>query len=170
VLLHCEARSAAQFDAQGVFVPLAQQDTALWNRALILDAEDCLWQAARLRQSGSFQIEAAIQSAHGQRLFTGHIPWGSIALLYGRLVQHFPGAGAVVGYVVALAESGQLSEAQAALDGLAEAEMATYQPYWVARAHLHRLAGRTAEAHEDYNRAAGLTSDARIRRHLLSQT
>ena len=169
LLLHCEARAAAQFDAQGVFVPLAQQDTALWSRALIQEAEDCLWRAAGLRQSGSFQIEAAIQSAHSQRLFTGLIPWGSIALLYGRLVQHFPGAGAVIGQAVALAESGQLPEAQAALACLAEADMATYQPYWVARAYLHRRAGRSAEASQDYTRAAGLTSDVRIRRHLLSQ-
>lgn len=169
LLLHCEARAAAQFDAQGVFVPLAQQDTALWSRALIQEAEDCLWRAARLRQSGSFQIEAAIQSAHSQRLFTGQIPWGSIAWLYGRLVQYFPGAGAVVGQAVALAESGQLPEAHAALARLAEADMATYQPYWVARAYLHRRAGRSAEASHDYTRAAGLTSDMRIRRHLLSQ-
>ena len=169
LLLHCEARAAAQFDAQGVFVPLAQQDTALWSRALIQEAEDCLWRAASLRQSGSFQIEAAIQSAHSQRLFTGQIPWGSIALLYGRLVQYFPGAGAVIGQAVALAESGQLPEAQAALACLAEADMATYQPYWVARAYLHRRAGRSEEASQDYTRAAGLTSDVRIRRHLLSQ-
>jgi RNA polymerase sigma-70 factor, ECF subfamily len=169
LLLHCEARAAAQFNAQGVFVPLAQQDTALWSRALIQEAEDCLWRAAGLRQSGSFQIEAAIQSAHSQRLFTGQIPWGSIALLYGRLVQYFPGAGAVIGQAVALAESGQLPEAQAALACLAEADMATYQPYWVARAYLHRRAGRSAEAGHDFTRAAGLTSDVRIRQHLLSQ-
>lgn len=168
MLLHCEARVAAQFDAQGVFVPLAQQDTARWDRALILEAEDCLWRAARLRQGGSFQIEAAIQSAHSQRLFTGQIPWGSIALLYGRLVQLFPGAGAVIGHAVALAESGQLQQAQATLAALDEVEMATYQPYWVARAHLHRLAGRTEEARQDTARAAGLTSDARIRQYLLS--
>ena len=175
LLLHCEARAAAQFtdnedgEGESVFVPLAQQNTALWNRALILEAEEYLWRAARLRQSGSRQIEAAIQSAHSQRLFTGQIPWGSIALLYGRLVQHFPGAGAVLGQAVALAESGQLPEAQAALAGLAEADMASYQPYWVARAHLHRMAGRADEARHDYARAAGLTSDARIRRHLLVQ-
>lgn len=169
LLLHCEARVAAQFDTEGVFVPLAQQDTALWSRALICEAEECLWQAARLRQPGSFQIEAAIQSAHSQRLFTGQIPWGSIALLYGRLVQHFPGVGAVIGQAVALAESGQLPEAQAAMARLAEADMASYQPYWVARAHMHRMAGHTDEARHNYARAAGLTSDARIRRHLLVQ-
>ena len=50
------------------------------NIALIREAEGCLWRAAQLRSPGSFQIEAAIQSAHCQRAFTGQVPWGSIAL------------------------------------------------------------------------------------------
>jgi RNA polymerase sigma-70 factor (ECF subfamily) len=74
LVLFCEARRPAQFDAQGRFVPLLDQDPARWDSALIREAEDSLWQAARLRQPGAFQLEAAIHSAHCQRAATGSVP------------------------------------------------------------------------------------------------
>jgi RNA polymerase sigma-70 factor (ECF subfamily) len=173
LMLHCEARLPAQFDERGaecgVFVPLTQQDTRLWRQDLLAEAEQHLWHAARLRQPGSFQIEAAIQSAHNQRVYTGRTPWASIAQLYAALVQHFPGVGARVGHAVALAESGDLSAAQLALNALPDAELSQHQPYWVARAHLHRMVGEHALAQSALQRAAGLTSDPRIRQHLLDQ-
>lgn len=106
LLRHAEARRAAQFDATGRFVPLAAQDPAAWDATLIDAAEATLWAAARLRQSGPFQIEAAIQSAHVQRRATGCTTWRAIAQLYGVLVQHHPSLGAHVGQAVALAEAG----------------------------------------------------------------
>lgn len=169
LLLHCEGRRPAQFDERGAFVPLTKQDTRLWRQDLLAEAEQQLWLAAGLRQPGSFQFEAAIQSAHSQRRFTGHTPWASIAQLYAALVQHFPGVGARIGHAVALAESGQLAAAQQALAALPESEVAQHQPYWVASAHLSALSGQAARAQSDLARALGLTSDARIRRHLLEQ-
>ena len=39
LLLHNQARQGARFDSHGAFVPLMRQDTALWRRDLIDDAE-----------------------------------------------------------------------------------------------------------------------------------
>lgn len=173
LMLFCLARRPAQFDEAGRFVPLTQQDTARWQRPLLAEAEQCLWAAARLRTPGVFQLEAAIQSAHCQRLATGATPWKAIAQLYGVLVQHHPSTGAHIGRAVALAEAGDLPDGLAALQALQaevpEGALAAHQPFWVALAHLQTLAGDTQAAAPNWQRAIGLTEDPRVRIHLLAR-
>jgi len=55
------------------------------------------------------------------------------------------------------------------LDELAEAAVATYQPYWAVRAHLLARAGRTVEAAAAYAQAIGLTEDPAVRAFLLAK-
>lgn len=167
LLLHAESRRAAQFDAEGRFVPLPAQDPAGWRDDLIREAEAALWTAARLRQPGPFQIEAAIQSAHAQRRATGQTPWRAIAQLYGVLVQHHANLGARVGQAVALAESGDPAAAVVLLDAL-PLEATGYAPYWVARAHVLGLAGAPGRQ-AALQRAIGLTDDPRLRDFLVAQ-
>jgi RNA polymerase sigma-70 factor (ECF subfamily) len=167
LLLHVEARRAAQFDADGRFVPLAAQDPAGWSGDLIREAEAALWTAAGLRQPGPFQIEAAIQSAHAQRRATGHTPWRGIAQLYAVLVQHHATLGARVGQAVAQAEAGEPAAAVALLDAL-QHEATGYAPYWVARAHVLGLAGAPGRQ-AALQRAIGLTDDPRLRDFLVAQ-
>lgn len=167
LLLHAEARRAAQFDADGRFVPLHAQDPSDWSEDLIREAEAALWTAAGLRQPGPFQIEAAIQSAHAQRRATGQTPWRAIAQLYGALVQHHANLGARVGQAVAQAEAGEPAAAVALLDAL-PAEAAGYAPYWVARAHVLGLAGAPGRQ-AALQRAIGLTDDPRLRDFLVAQ-
>ena len=164
LLLHCEARRAAQFDGEGSFVPLTRQDTARWNTSMQQQAEKHLWQAARQRSPGPFQLEAAIHSAHAQRAATGHTPWAAIAQLYAALVQHHPSVGAHIGHAVALAESGDVHRGLNQLAALDPARVRDHQPYWVALAHLQGLSGMDGEA--ALQRALGLTADERVRRFL----
>lgn len=167
LLLHSEARRAAQFDANGRFVPLAAQDPASWREDLIREAEAALWTAAGLRQHGPFQIEAAIQSAHAQRRTTGQTPWRAILYLYDVLVKHHDNIGARVGHAVALAEAGGSADAVALLDALPR-EADNYGPYWVARAHVLALAGMPGRQ-AAMQRAIGLTDDSRLREFLITQ-
>ena len=76
LLLHCEARRAARRSPAGDYVPLAEQDVALWSRPMIDEAERELAAAAGRRAIGRFQLEAAIQSAHAQRAFDRVRPTG----------------------------------------------------------------------------------------------
>jgi RNA polymerase sigma-70 factor, ECF subfamily len=166
LMLHAEARRPAQFAADGAFTPLMQQDTALWLREPMMQAEHTLRRAASLRRPGPFQIEAAIQSAHNQRAFTGQTPWAAIAELYALLVAQQGSSGARIGQAVALCEAGQGEAALALLDALPAASLAAHQPYWVARAHLLRRTGRRADADAALQRGMGLTADERVRRFL----
>jgi RNA polymerase sigma-70 factor (ECF subfamily) len=168
LMLYGEARRDARFDARGRFVPLGEQDPARWSRTLHAQAERSLRHAATLRSPGPYQLEAAIQSAHCQRAWTGTTPWTAIASLYDSLVAHFPSAGARIGRAVALGETGRVAEGLAALDAIEPALVAGHQPWWVARSHLLRLAGRAPEAADATMRAVGLTEDARVRTYLLA--
>jgi RNA polymerase sigma-70 factor (ECF subfamily) len=167
LLRHCEARRPARLSSRGEFLPLTRQDTRLWSRPLIAEAERLLWRAAALRRPGPFQIEAAIQSAHNQRAFTGQTPWAQIAQLYGVLTAQVGSIGARIGHAVALAETGDTAEALRLLEALPEAGLPSHQPYWVALAHVQRLRGADAEAEAALLRAAGLTADPQVRRFLL---
>jgi RNA polymerase sigma-70 factor (ECF subfamily) len=166
LLLHCQARAAARRDAAGGFVPLDRQDTGRWDGTLIRRAEITLGRAFALGRIGHFQIEAAIQSAHAARAFTGTVDWAGVARLYEALVQLAPGLGAQVGRAAAIGEATGAAAGLAALEAIAAAD---YQPWWAVRAHLlHRL-GRAAEAADAYRRAGELAGDPAVREFLFGR-
>ena len=167
LMLHCEARRAARYAREGEFVPLDQQDPALWSRPTIDEAEKHLRVASAFKRMGRYQLEAAIQSIHAHRAVTGVIDWKEIALLYEGLVRLAPTIGAQVGRAVAFAESGDVSAGLIALDAIPASRTANYQPWWAARAHLLRRLGRQAEACGAFERAASLTDDSALRAYLL---
>lgn len=170
LMLYAQARRPAQFDATNAFIPLSQQDPAHWEAARIREAEQCLAAAARLGAPGPFQVEAAIQSAHCERLHGRPTPWPAIAALYGQLLARAPSIGGRIGQAVALAESGDVHAGLAQLQALQqqhEAALARHQPFWVALAHLQGLVGAPAGTTAGtWQRAIGLTEDPRVRAYL----
>jgi len=167
LMLHLEARRAARRDAHGDFVPLDAQDTTLWSSTLIAEAEAQLTTAAAARAPGRFQLEAAIQSAHAERRHDRSVNWRAIVALYDQLLAL---TGSPVVAVNRAAAVGQAVSADAGLEALAQLDgsprLATYQPYWAAKAHLLARAGRADEARDSYARAAALTPDQIGRAHV----
>lgn len=166
LILFCESRRAARRDADGRFVPLAEQDLGKWSRPLVTEAEKVLLEASRARKPGRFQLEVAIQSVHAQWLFTGRTNWPAVAWLHGALVRWTPTIGARVSHAAAVAQAGEAGAAMEILDGLDAEAVATYQAYWATRAHGAAQTGRTGEARAAYERAIGLTADAAVREFL----
>ena len=169
LILLCDARGPARRGAGGQFIALADQDTALWQRPMIDQANRLLHNSALWGAPGPFQLEAAIQAAHCDRLFTGSTPWPGIVALYRRLITLAPSLGAEVAHAVACAQAGDLAHAAALLDALHHPRLATYQPYWVATAHVARLRGQADNAAAALQRAIGLTTSPALRAHLQQQ-
>jgi RNA polymerase sigma-70 factor (ECF subfamily) len=170
LMLHCEARCKARYTSDGKFVPLDQQDTALWSQSMIEEAEKDLRSAAEFKRMGRYQLEAAIQSIHATRAQTGRIDWKEIALLYEGLVRIAPGIGSLVGRAVAVAQAGEPTAGLVALEQIPPDQTSDYQPYWAARGHLLQLLYRKDEAREAYNRAASLTDDPALREYLFQRS
>jgi len=169
LMLHCAARCAARRSANGKYVPLTEQDTALWSRPLIEEAEQLLRAAERAGRIGRYQLEAAIQSAHAGRARTGRTDWESIALLYEGLVSRAPGIGALVGRAAAIAEARDAATAWSSLQVIPAESVTSYQPYWALAAHLLKRMGQTAKSADAYHRAIGLSEDSALRAFLTAQ-
>lgn len=168
LMQHRQARRAARLDDQGRFVPLGEQDVSLWDRQAIVEADGWLWNAAQKRRPGPFQLEAAIQSAHSHRLFTGKTPWDGIRTLYEQINTHFPTHGSLVAGAVALAESGRIEDGLRQLDAMDPEVTKSFQPWWVAKAYLLSKSGPEGHtsAQAAFSTAIGLTSDPRLNAHL----
>ncbi len=170
LMLHAHARRDARRDARGAYVPLAQQDVARWDAAMIDEADALLARAGRLEGLGRYQLEAAVQSAHAVRLRTGSSDWPAIVQLYDALLALTESPVVAINRAVALAEAQGPAAGLAALDALAgDARLAGYQPWWAARAGLLARTGQAAAAAEAYERAMGLESDEAVRQFLLQQ-
>jgi len=98
------ARAPARF-VEGGFVPFGEQDPSLWDVGLIREGEAYLRRAHSLGQPlGRFQLEAAIQSVHCDRLRTGTTDRDALLRLYRALVAVAPTEGAKA--ALAAVESG----------------------------------------------------------------
>ena len=175
LMLHSHARRAARRDAAGRYVPLADQDTSRWDARMLREAERLLHRAGALALApgagtgrvGRYQLEAAIQSAHGVRRFTGVADWPAIVALYDALARLTDSPVVALNRAVALAETAGPAAGLAALDALAaDARLADYQPAWAARADLLQRLGRGTEATAAYDRAIGLEADPVVRAFL----
>ncbi|RWF47642.1 MULTISPECIES: RNA polymerase sigma factor [unclassified Mesorhizobium] len=170
LMLFAEARRAARRDTAGDYVPLAEQDHALWDHALVDEAEACLRGAAAKGVIGRYQLEAAVQSVHAARRLTGRTDWIAIRELYDAL---FSIAGSPV---VAINRAVAIAETEGAVAGLAalyvlgdDKRLNDYQPYWAARAGLLARLGQGPQAVEAYDRAIGLERDPAVRRFLQAK-
>ena len=164
LMLHAEARRGARRNAYGEYVPLAEQDTALWDISLIDEAEVLLSRANGLGATGRYQLEAAVQSAHAVWRRTGQSDWHAIERLYAALSALTNSPVVTINRAVALAEINGAAAALAELDALAvDDRLAEYQPYWAARAELSARAGKIGAADHAYERAIGLEANPAIR-------
>jgi RNA polymerase sigma-70 factor (ECF subfamily) len=167
LMLHAEARHGARRTAQGEFVPLADQDPALWDTHLIDDAEALLLRASGMNAVGRYQLEAAAQSAHAHRRLTGRTDWAAIVQIYDALLDITDSPVVAINRAVACAEARGPAAGLAALAVMTnDSRLADYQPFWAARAELHARAGDIDAAENAYQRAIGLESDPAVRRFL----
>jgi RNA polymerase sigma-70 factor (ECF subfamily) len=169
LLAFCQSRASARRDGAGDYVPLAAQDTLLWDRELLGIGEAALRRAAALGAPGAFQLEAAIQSAHTQRRLGASVPDAAIVALYDALVAVRPTIGAIVSRACAVGAASGAAAGRAALAGLGAKEVDGYQPYWAALAHLAAADGDAETARAARERALGLSTDPAVRRFLQRQ-
>jgi RNA polymerase sigma-70 factor (ECF subfamily) len=167
LVLHAEARRGARRSPAGEFVPLAQQDPALWNAQQIAHAETLLRRASALGAFGRFQLEAAIQSAHVDRCRTGRNNWDRVLELYDALLALAGSPVIAINRALAVAEVQGAAAGLSALPDLSvDNRLAQYQPYWATRAELLARDGAYEEARHSYGIAIGLEHDPAVCRFL----
>jgi RNA polymerase sigma-70 factor (ECF subfamily) len=167
LMLYTEARRGARRDANGEYVPLASQDTALWDSAMLEHAELLLRRASALGSFGRYQLEAALQSAHVHRRLTGVANWAHVVQLYDALLELSGSPVVAINRALAIAELRGAEVALAAIEVVSsDPRLIEYQPYWAARAALLARTGAVTEARHAYDVAIGLERDPAVRRFL----
>ena len=167
LMLYAEARRPARRSTDGEYVPLGEQDTALWDSALIGQAEALLRAASAKGALGRYQLEAAIQSAHVVRRLTGRADWQAISDLYDLLFALTRSPVVAINQAIAVGELRGPRAGLALLDAWREDKrLAEYQPHWAARADLLARAAEPADADRAYQLAIGLEADPAVRRFL----
>jgi predicted RNA polymerase sigma factor len=160
-----ESRRAARTTGDGAFVPLDEQDPALWDKALMARGEALLHRAHGFGRPGRYQFEAAIQSAHCSR----PVDWSALRRLHRALLRVAPSLGGAVALAAVDAEIDGPDAGLQSLDAITDPAARGFQPAWTTRAHLLARAGRATAAVAAYRRAIDLTTDAAVAEYLRTQ-
>ncbi|AZO42543.1 RNA polymerase sigma factor [Mesorhizobium sp. M7D.F.Ca.US.005.01.1.1] len=166
MLLH-EARRATRVDASGDLVLLEDQERALWNRALIAEADGLIGRAIASRRIGPYILQAAIASVHAEAAGTTETDWAQIVALYDVLGRVDPSP------VVALNRAAAIGMRDGPQAGLAAIETVMgqggldgYHLAYAAQADMQRRLGLTDAAKTSYRRALELTRQPAERRFI----
>ncbi|GAB3181813.1 RNA polymerase sigma factor [Nesterenkonia halophila] len=164
MLLH-QARRPARFAEDGSLVPLAAQDRALWDTAMISEGVGLLQAALARDRLGEYQAQAAIAALHADAAAAAETDWSQIVEWYDELVRLTDSPLARLNRAVAV---GEADGAGAGLAALAAVEESVPRRV-AAEAHLRERAGELARAVELYTEAARRATQLGERDHLLRQ-
>jgi RNA polymerase sigma-70 factor (ECF subfamily) len=165
------SRSAARATASGEPVLLLEQNRGFWDRVQIDRGLAALTSAEALGGArGPYLLQAAIAACHARARAPGDTDWARIAALYGELRDVAPSPVVELNRAVAVSMAEGPAAGLALADALAnEPTMSDYHLLPSARAEMLEKLGRLDEARAEFERAAGLTRNARQRERLLGR-
>lgn len=158
-----EARRAARTTPAGDLVRLADQDRAVWNRALITEGHELVRACLRQNMPGPYQIQAAIAAVHTDAATADETDWSQIVALYDQLFAFMPTPVVALNRAIAVAE---LRGPAAALPMVDELDLDANHLYHATRADLLERTGHVDDALAAYDRALALVTNDAERRHL----
>jgi integrase len=164
-----QSRSAARTGPSGSPVQLHEQNRGRWDRLLIRRGFAAMLRArAAGGAPGAYVLQAAIAVCHAQAPSAADTDWGQIATLYAALEHFLPTPIVRLNRAVAV---GFASGPQAGLDLVDElrSSLADYHLLPSVRGDLLQRLGRTAEARQEWIRAASLTRNDAERAFLLDR-
>lgn len=161
------SRTAARIAPDGEPVLLKDQNRHRWNRMLIARGVTALGHAHATTGSaapGPYTLQAAIAACHATAHTYEETDWPRIAALYGLLAARAPSPVVELNRAVAVSMAEGPAPALALVDTLAaEPALRDYHLLPSVRGDLLLRLGRTAEAREEFERAASLARNARER-------
>jgi len=103
LMLLTDARRPARARRDGSLVPLAEQDRARWDQALIREGTGLVERALPSGPVGPFQLQAAIAAVHADAARAEDTDWPQIETLYRMLSDLAPGPVVTLNHAVAVA-------------------------------------------------------------------
>ncbi|MFE1593924.1 RNA polymerase sigma factor [Nocardia sp. NPDC058705] len=166
LMLLTDARRAARTGPHGELIPLTEQDRSRWDRTQITEGLRLLTATLPSGLTGPYQMQAAIAGLHAQARRVEDTDWSRILLLYNMVERATPNPMITLNRAVATAmvhgPAAGLSVADTVSEPLAHSHRLA-----AVRGHLHEMAGESAAAVREYQRAARQTASAPERDYLL---
>ncbi|MEU7165792.1 sigma-70 family RNA polymerase sigma factor [Streptomyces morookaense] len=170
LMLLTDARRAAR-SADGLLVPLAEQDRSLWDRARIEEGVRLVTGALPNGPAGPYLLQAAIAAVHDEAPSTEETDWAEVLILYKILDRIAPNPMVTLNRAVATAMVHGPAEGLALLATLdGDKRIAGHYRLDAVRGHLLDLSGEHDRARDHYRRAARLTLSLPEREYLSSLT
>ncbi|HST55514.1 MAG TPA: RNA polymerase sigma factor [Solirubrobacteraceae bacterium] len=165
------SRAGARVGASGEPVLLLDQDRARWDHVLVRRGLAALDRAQQLGGVlGPYVLQAAIAACHARARTPEQTDWERIAALYDALAQLAPSPIVELNRAVALAMAFGAAAGLELVDTLVdERALQGYHLLPSVRGDLLSRLGRVVEARVEFERAAGLTRNARERELLLER-
>ncbi|MFE9580378.1 RNA polymerase sigma factor [Nocardia sp. NPDC006044] len=159
LMLLTDSRRAARTGARGELIPLAEQDRALWDRALITEGVTLTTSTLARGLTGPYQLQAAIAVLHAQAASTEETEWPKILALYDLLDKLSDNPIVTLNRAVAIAMT-HGPEAGLELAATLDEQLAGNHRLDAVRGHLHEMAGDFDAAIASYTTAASRTPSA----------
>jgi RNA polymerase sigma-70 factor (ECF subfamily) len=142
LMLLVESRRPGRVNADGILVPLAEQDRSRWDDDLATEGRDLVRRCLRRNRPGPYQLQAAIQAVHSEP----PTDWRQVLALYDHLLALSPTPVVALNRAVAVAEVSGPAAALPLVDALA-GSLGDHHLLHATRADLLRRLGRTADVH-----------------------
>ncbi|MFC0040854.1 RNA polymerase sigma factor [Actinomadura rayongensis] len=168
LMLLTDARRDARTDADGLPVPLADQDRTRWDRAAIDEGIALLTRTLPRNTPGPYQVQAAIAAVHDEAPSADATDWPQILALYDVLERMADNPVVTLNRAVATAMTHGPSAGLALLATLDD-RLPNNHRLAAARAHLHEMSGDASAAIREYRRAADLTPSVPERLYLTAR-
>jgi RNA polymerase sigma-70 factor, ECF subfamily len=159
------SRSRARVGPSGEPVLLLDQDRARWDHVLVGRGLAALERAERLGGAlGPYALQAAIAACHARARTPAETDWPRIAALYDALAELAPSPVVELNRAVALAMAFGPAAGLELVDALtSERSLDDYHLLASVRGDLLAKLGRFDEARAEFERAASLTRNGRVR-------
>jgi RNA polymerase sigma-70 factor (ECF subfamily) len=165
------SRMRARTGPEGEPILLMEQNRALWDRLLIHRGLLALGRGEGLAESrGPYLLQASIAACHARAATATDTDWVNITALYDELARLTPSPVIELNRAVAVAMAyGPAAGLELADRLAAEGTLRSYHLLPSVRGDLLARLGRYGEARGEFERAAGLTHNARESRLLLAR-
>jgi RNA polymerase sigma-70 factor (ECF subfamily) len=165
------SRASARVDAAGAPILLLEQNRADWDQLLIRRGITALAKALELSAArGPYVLQAEIAACHARARTAEETDWARIVSLYERLGEIVPSPVIDLNRAVAVSMAFGAAAGLEVVDALrAEGSLENYHLLPSVRGDLLQKLGRLDEARAEFERAAGLTRNARERELLLAR-
>jgi RNA polymerase sigma-70 factor (ECF subfamily) len=170
------SRSRARMGPSGEPILLLDQNRARWDQLLIGRGLAAIARSERLRAreldgpQGPYALQAAIAACHARARTPEETDWAQIVALYAELARLAPSPVVELNRAVALAMAFGPAAGLELVDALtSEPSLENYHLLPSVRGDLLKKLGRMDEARAEFERAAGLTRNARERELLIGR-